>query len=289
MGKRGLVLIFALMVVAVLAILLGFSFLRSINENNLVKRYVSSIRAFWLAEAGIAEAICHMPYDTSGSVDDNNYTYSTQTSPLTAHYYRIDSQGSVWLAGGNTINRSLNAVVRTNPVNPNNFQHAIRTTVDLEVIGNVTINGPTEESASLNFPDLFELSKDEIKSIATHLYTDPPNNVTPVSGVTWVNLSAGQELRITSNTWSGSGILVVAGDAQITGGEFDGIIYVIGKLRMSGNPVINGSVLVESDAELVEDTTITGKVNINYDTGAITSALGPLEFISPEVVSWREA
>ncbi|OGX18540.1 MAG: hypothetical protein A3K83_07620 [Omnitrophica WOR_2 bacterium RBG_13_44_8b] len=110
--------------------------------------------------------------------------------------------------------------------------------------------------------------------------------MTPVDGITWVDLSPGEELRISSDTWSGSGLLVVGGDAQITGGTFNGILYVIGKLRMSGNPVINGSVLAESQAEI--DTTLTGNVTISYDSGAITSALGPLGFVAPVIVSWEE-
>lgn len=286
MGKRAVALIFALFVVLVITGLSGSFFLKSVNENILVKRHVNSIRAFWLAEAGVAEAISNMPNNVSGTVGGSNYTYSANTSALLGDYYQIDSWGSVTLPDADTVSRSLSAVVRTEPVDPSNFQHAIRTTVDLIIRGSVTINGPTEEYASLDFPDLFEHSKEEMESYATNSYTDPPNNVVPVDGITWVNLSPGQELRITSDTWQGSGILIVEGDAQITGGTFNGILYVMGELRMSGNPVINGTILAESSAEL--DTTLTGNVTINYDSGAIADALVPLQFISPEIVSWRE-
>ncbi|MCM8795184.1 MAG: hypothetical protein NC928_00615 [Candidatus Omnitrophica bacterium] len=292
-GKRGVVLIFTLLVSIVLYILLGSFFLKSINENNLVRRYVNSVRAFWLAEAGIAEAKRNMPNSIpSTALGTENYTYNATTSHLQGEYYQVVSTGSVMLERlpkPEVITRSLTAILKTNPVNPDNFQHAIRTTVDLVVKGNVRINGPYEENASFNFPSLFNYSKEDLKSSATHLYSDPPNNVTPVEGITWVDISPGGELRIASNTWAGSGILVVNGDMQITGGTFNGIIYVIGKLRMSGNPIINGSILVESDTELVEDTTLTGKVTINYDSDAIANVLDPLKFISPEIVSWCES
>jgi hypothetical protein len=174
-------------------------------------------------------------------------------------------------------------------VDADNFQHAIRTTVELRIQGSVDINGPYEDYAAFSFPDLFDNSQEDVEDAATHVYTDPANNVTPIDGITWVNLSPGEELRITSKTWIGSGLLVVAGDCQITGGTFDGIIYVMGKLRMSGNPVINGSILSESDTEVVEDTTVTGNVTINYDAAAIADALAFLDFIAPvESVAWRE-
>lgn len=286
MGKRGIALVLALFVITIIAGLSGSFFLKSVNENSLVRRAVNSTRAFWLAEAGIAEVLANMPNNASGTIGSGNYAYSAVCAPLTGDYYQVDSTGTVTLPNSDTVTRSLNAVVRTDPVDASNFQHAIRTTVELIVRGSVDINGPSEEFASLNFPDLFEHSKEEIESYATHVYTDPPVDVAPVDTITWVNLSEGEELRISSDTWSGSGILVVEGDAQITGGTFSGIIYIMGELRMSGNPVINGTILAESSAEL--DTTLTGNVTINYDVQAIADALEALQFISPEIVSWRE-
>lgn len=294
MGKRGIALIMAMLIIVVLSILSALFFSKAMNENKLVNRYVHSTRAFWLAEAGVAQAVRDLPNDVPVTpLGDSNYTFSAQTLQLTdSVYYQINSTGSVILPNVGIISRFIEVVVRTDPVGPNNFQHAIRTTSDLVIKGSVDINGPQEEFASLNFADLFEHTKEDIKSFATHLYTNPAVNVTPVDGITWIDLvppEPGQlppEFKISSDTWSGSGILVVAGDAQITGGTFNGIIYVIGKLRMSGNPVINGTVLVESETEI--DTTLTGNVTINYDSSAIATALTPLQFIAPVIVSWRE-
>lgn len=289
MGKqqqRAMALVMVLLFILVLSILGSSFFYGVINENKLVERYVSSVRAIWLAETGIAEAINNLPDDASGDLGGSNYTYSAHTSLLSGQYYQIDSTGAVSLPPMGTISRSLSAVVRTDPVEPGNFQHAIRTTSNLVVRGSVTINGSSEEFAPLNFADLFEHSKEDMRGYATHLYTDPPVNVTPVDNITWVDLSPGGEFRISSDTYSGSGILIVAGDAQITGGTFNGIIYVIGQLRISGNPTINGSILAESHTEI--DTTLTGNVTINYDANAITNALGPLQFIAPVIVSWKE-
>lgn len=302
--QRGIALIMALLLIFVLSMLSASFFSGVINENRLVKRFVNSTRALWLAEAGVAEAINNMPSNVSGSLyGDNNYSYSASTTlwPLSQNvYYQISSTGSVSVPSYGTISRSLTVITETTPVDPNHFQHAIRTTSDLVVKGSATINGPQEEFASLNFTDLFQHSKAEMESFATNPYVDPPVNVTPVEGITWVNISPGQEFRITSDTWRGGcgadgdcaatadngAILVVEGDAQITGGTYYGIIYVIGKLRMSGNPVINGTILAESSTEI--DTLLTGNVTINYDSSDITNALSPLQFVAPAVVSWKE-
>lgn len=309
MGKKGSVLIMAFLVVMVITILLTPLFLKAMNESSMVKRFINSTRAFWVAEAGVATAVANMPNNVSGSLDSNpNYLFSANTHLLSGNFFQIDSTGSVTLPGGGSISRSITAVAETFPVNPDNFQHAIRTTGNLRVQGNVTITGPQEEFASINFQELFGHTTAQMRSYADYLYSNPPVSVTPVEGITWVDLSPGEELRISADTWRGGiagemdeahpsdmslepnvdngAILIVSGDAQITGGTYYGIIYVIGKLRMSGNAQIYGTILAESGAEI--DTTITGTVDIIYDTDAIVNSLSPLGFINPAIVSWKE-
>jgi hypothetical protein len=291
MDRKGIALISALFLVLVLSILLVGFFFKTMTETNLVSRYAGYTRAFWLAEAGVAEGIMALPNNTSGCVGDTNHCYSVATSQISSLYYQIDSLGSVSLPSGGSVNRGVSAVVRTEEVDPTKFQFAIETTVELVIKGSVDINpdGSAKEFSDLNFPDLFGHSKEDIRSYADNLYSDPDNNILPCSGITWIDLSPGEEFMITSNLWQGSGILVVAGDAQITGGQFDGIIYVIGKLRIAGNPILNGSILAESDTEVVDDTTLTGNPTLNYDPTAISNAMDLLKFISPEIVSWRES
>jgi len=286
--KKGIALIMALFLVTIFSILSASFFSNVINENKLVRRNSDSVKAFWLAEAGVAEAINNMPANASGHLyGDSNYAYSASTINLSGQYYQISSTGTVSRPSSGAITRSVTVVTRTNPVDPAHFQHAIRTTSDLVVKGSVDINGPSEEFASLNFADLFQHSKEDLKSFATHLYTDPAGGIMPIDGITWIDLSPGGEFRASSSGWSGSGILVIAGDAQITGGTFNGIIYVIGRLRMSGNPVINGTILAESSTEI--DTALTGNVTLNYSNTFIINALNPLQFVAPVVVSWRES
>lgn len=56
MSKRGIALAVVLGVVAVLSVIIVSLFSMAIHENNLVRRYVNTVRAFWLAEAGVSKS-----------------------------------------------------------------------------------------------------------------------------------------------------------------------------------------------------------------------------------------
>jgi Tfp pilus assembly protein PilX len=295
--KRGVALLFTLLVAVVLAVLMASFFSRTINENNMVKRHIYSTRAFWLAEAGVAEAINRLPAmsvlpncSTRGTLDGDGFTYTACVSRLKSQYYQIDSTGSVIWSAGAGISRSIRAIVTTHPLSAGNFSNALATTGKLITNGNAyTINGTVQQNASLDFASLFGYSKEEIRSYAEsiygHLYTTIGSS-TVISGISWVDVPDGTELAVTGN-FAGSGLLIIKGDVHIAGTtDFDGIIYVIGKLRMSGTPVVNGAILAESDANI--NTTVSGHVTINYDQDEIAEALAALELVSATVVSWQE-
>jgi len=290
-------LIISLIVLVIISVLASLLFFRVSNDNRLVRMFTDSTRAFWLAEAGIARlktdlaAYCTAePPDNSvsGSIIDANHQYSASCAQRgSTEYYDVVSTGTVVASSpyANTT-RTINALLKTEPGDPGNFQHAIRAEGELKVGGSVTINGDQEEYASFGFEDLFGYTMAEVEAAATNHYTNPENNVTPVSGITWVDLTGNNQFVASNSGWSGTGILVVNGDADISGGTFDGILYVIGKLKMSGNPVISGTIIVESGADI--DTSVTGNVVINFDSGEITSSLEGLSFMGAEFVSWEE-
>ena len=144
-----------------------------------------------------------------------------------------------------------------------------------------------DENYTFDFEDIFGISKDAMKSGAVHFYTDPANNIMPVDHTTWVDINTLTEMKITETGWSGSGILVVDGNLAITGGHFSGIIWVIGTLRVSGNPIIDGTMFVESGAEF--DTTLTGNPTVNFDSDAVSDAFGFIPTISsPTMIGWKE-
>lgn len=173
-------------------------------------------------------------------------------------------------------------------------KYAMLTEGTLDIKGNASIDGDGDatlneegedyfQNTTLSFQDTFGISKAEMESGATYVYNNPGNNQQPVSDITWVNVDEGGEFKITGGGgWTGSGILVVDGDLQITGGTFNGVIWVVGTLKISGNPVINGAVLVESGAEV--DTSVAGNAKITYDENAVNGGFSCLR----EVLSWKE-
>ena len=144
------------------------------------------------------------------------------------------------------------------------------------------------------------MTEEQVKALAEgaqaqglgHVYTNPPANQQPVNGITWVELTGSSKYSISSN-WSGSGLLIVNGNGQnlaleISGDwTFTGMIWVIGKVKITGNPQITGGLFAESATGIESD--LSGNPTLNLDTLAVASAFGLLtptaEF---EVLSWRE-
>jgi len=290
-NNRGVVLVYSLLITVVLSILLGSLYLSSISENKQANQYINSIRALWLAEAGIATVKANPGLSAaSGNLGGNNYAYSVsspQVVPGTNNvYWIVNSTGTVTLPTGSSVSKTLTATIRTASVDSSKFPYAIGTTTDLITKGNVTINGPVSQNDNtINFNNMFGISKTTMKANANHLYTDSTFGQ-PVNGITWVDVSSGHTLTIAGN-FTGSGVLVVNGDMQISGtADFNGIIYVIGTLTMTGNATINGSVIAESSA--TADTTLNGSVTLNFDLPEIQNALTNVQFLNKQIVAWQE-
>jgi hypothetical protein len=294
MNNKGAVLVFGLVIILVLSVLASSFYFKSINENTLTKRYIESIRAFWLAEAGLAEATDHIPtLTTSGTIGNENYTYSTQGSSesinATVTLYTINSTGSVNMPSGGTVTRRITAEVAEVATRPAaaNFPYAIETTAHLDIKGAVTVNpsDSKKDHSALDFAALFGSTKADMETNATHVYT--PSNIGAIDGITWINVPAGSTLHVAGNL-AGSGILIISGNTRFSGTvDFNGIIYVIGTLTMTGTVTTNGSVLAESSTTV--DTTIRGTVNLNWDEEQINAALDLLRSATSTVVSWKES
>ncbi|MDP2921700.1 MAG: type II secretion system protein [Candidatus Omnitrophota bacterium] len=291
MNNRGFILVASYMVVAVLIILATTFSARSIGEKRVADKERDTVQALWLAEAGVDRAIIELPNTPlSGTLGIG--AYSTQTTALGSGKYLINSTGGVPLAtiSPNNAIRKVSAVVQQplNPANPGDVTSAITANGDVTVKGSAQVNGTIdEENEVFNFEDVFGISKDAMKSGAVHHYTDPANNITPVDHSTWVDIDTATEMKISDSGWSGSGILVVNGNLTITGGHFSGIIWVIGTLRISGNPILDGAFFVESGAEV--DTTLTGNPIVSFNGNAVSSAFGFIPSMSaPQIIGWKE-
>lgn len=304
MNKRGIALIFSLLVTVVLVILVNSFFVKTINENNAVKRHVFSVRAFWAAEAGIAEAIDNLPASpTNGFLGSCRYetTTSYRTTINSSNYYDINSIGIIAVPGGE-VRRTVSVVVKNGAVDPSKFKYGIGAANDLCFGGackkpaedyldpDVCNGGPCwkDFDNTINFQDLFGYSQSDVKAVATQ-YTDAnfmaATGGGAVGGVTWVDVAAGNTLNINGSA-AGSGILIINGDARIEGTyQFHGIIYVLGTLTARGTMDAYGSTIVASSAGI---DTINGTPEFHYNVADITSALQQLASNFANVVSWKE-
>lgn len=301
MNKRGMVLILSFLLMVVLSILSAAFFSFSINENNLIKRYDSSVKALWLAETGVAEAIRNLP-NSPNNGNIGNDTYGAVTTFRTTidinNYYDINSLGVVAFPGGGSVSRTVKVVAKTQAAsNPSKFQYAIDAANDIcfgaqcskdpgRWIHPSTCNGHScwkESDPTINFQDLFGHQLSDISAIANH-YTDS-NFPGTVSGVTWVDVASGSTLNL-EGSGTGSGVLIVNGNVKGRGTyNFNGIIYVLGTFQAaSGTLGIHGSVIVASSAGIDE---FNGTADITWDPIKIQDALNFVP-MKKQIVAWSE-
>jgi len=279
------------MVIAVIVILATGFAARSIGEQRAANKERDSIQSLWLAEAGLDKAISSLASTSlTGSLGNGNY--STQTSSISSTRFLITSTGGV--PDSDTTNpdnatRVITAIVEQpmNQADPSGVTSAIAANGDVEIKGGATVNGDVDENAIFDFEETFGISKETMRNNATNLYTNPENNVTPVTNITWADVDPEDEMTISDSNWTGSGILIVNGDARITGGNFSGIIWVVGSLWISGNPVLDGAIFVECGTEF--DTTVTGNPTVSFDGDSISGVFGYLPSdLPPQLISWKE-
>lgn len=307
MDKKAFTLVLVLGILAVLIVIGSALISLTSGENRMVGFQNNSMRAFYLAEAGIEEAICRLRIGDDyndfsgllyGAADGYGVDITPNASPLpppSVTTYAADSSGSYPdpNASGN-ITRRIKANIDVKPNgDPNNVTNAIEVNGTLTISGAVVINGGIRENTVLDFRSIFDITKEEMEAMAHNKYTDPENNKIPVDKITWVNLVNQSEFRISETGWSGSGILVVrepegsgSSALEIEGGTFNGVIWVIGNLRVSGNAVINGAIFVEGGS--AEVSKLTGTPEINYDAAQVANAFAYLGNSVIKVYDWQE-
>jgi len=278
-------------------------YFQSISENQHAKRYADSVRALWLAEAGIAKVKSQLglPAALNGYIDDSKYTYNvpTPTQIGATDYYTVVSTGTVTSPSGGSVSRTVSVTMKLIPPSASKFAYCAETTGDKLQYKAKNLEN-TENPANVaklnstqTFTDLFGVSKATMKAgVGTYYESRNLGSSLTVSGITWVDVTDANGLLDPSvllqiEHLNGSGTLVICGNFKITGlGTFDGILYVIGALTMRGNPTLNGTVFAESSADIDIDVDISGSSLVKYSSSAIAAALIPLS--SKQIVSWRE-
>lgn len=301
MNKRGVALLLGLIVILVLSILAAALYSRSISEHNLVRRHVSSTQALWLAEKGAAEAIAQLP--TVSSLGNSSFEYNTSTASVyvdgNSTTYRILSTGRA-ITEGDSVERGIENYVQYAPYQVNDdFNYSIEVNGPLRLQGSYEILPDDhedsyyyKESADVSFASRFGFSSEELKNLAIsqgHYYEDPASPLSSLPNqITWIKITDPDgQLTIPSTGWSGSGILVVEGETKIEGGTFDGILWVIGELTITGNAHLSGTIVSECTVDVT--TQVAGNPVLEWNNTKINSALGLLSpFADRTPLSWRE-
>lgn len=126
-------------------------------------------------------------------------------------------------------------------------------------------------------------------------YDLPPAQV--LDQINWVGPTDGY--ATTNNNYSindlcGTGILIVTGNLTLNGtcskgGNFTGLLYVMGDFRNQGNAIVKGAVVVEGQV-LTAGTSAGGTMTINYDNRVFLERGRHLAItrVSPLKATWRQ-
>lgn len=331
-NKKGMILIVSFIVITTLIVISSAFLIIAVTAKALANKDYYTNQAFWLAEAGIERGRLepdanwlsvtgsnppqyYLPLYNDGA-GIGQYEITKTQDAIDSKKFTYDSWGYIpsKTATNKKAEEGVRAVVKFNKYNIGEF--AFSTQGSLDVKGSATIDGDVLSGGTISVGGSAEITGDALDNrafVATfenvfgnteaellalppdHIYTDPPNNQEGVDGLTWVNFSSGGTFKISSSGWTGSGILIVkGGDLEMTGGTFNGIIWVVGSLKISGNAAINGSIFVESGAEV--ETGITGSPVLTYDKTLVETALGEIDASFPtmeidegyKIISWEE-
>ncbi|MCG8431618.1 MAG: hypothetical protein MJA29_10650 [Candidatus Omnitrophica bacterium] len=180
MAKRGSALMLSYMVITVLAIISTAFLVGGISESNAVAKHVASQQAFWIAEAGLAEALNSIRADnnwtpSNASIAYNNGTYFTE---------RVNNGTTVELRVTGTyegISRRVKGSLAAAGYRP--FENTISTGGDMTLAGfwaAVNVYGKTRLSGSFSKPwggsEYFEDKQEGVPSANTTLTVPDYNN-----------------------------------------------------------------------------------------------------------------
>jgi hypothetical protein len=152
--------------------------------------------------------------------------------------------------------------------------------------GNAEIVGGLNENAPMNFAQTFGHSMAEMKTMADHYYKNPKTSISPITGITYVELTGNKSLHM-SGHWSGDGILIVVGNFKDTGqADFEGVIWVEGgSFMMTGQSDVKGAIFVNTN----DTVKLTGNAYVEYDEDIVSDLIntgGSTSSSSYKILSW---
>ena len=221
----------------------------------------------------------------NGYIDSIQFSYNKHTT-----YTTIDAYVS-YQVNGTTNSKKSSVVVSGSSADP--ITNVLSANHHIHVDDYSTVNGIIVEHSTprLKFKDYFTVNTNYVKQNAPNYYVNPPDNKMPVEDVTYIKMGGGghkkkgpsSKFDVTSSTWSGTGVLVIDGDARFSSGQFNGIIWVTGWVDIWGDFVLNGAILAEDEIWIGGSS-----CSINYNSSIIEQSIASasLPFGAFEVLSW---
>jgi len=312
-AEKGIALIIVLLFL--MLILVAIASITFINSSAIrtVNTRTDTAKAFYLAEAGIQYARFQLSQDWTdhssktniplgeGEYDMNIYEVDTDNDgTMDPDKLRVRSTGKkAAINSDNEFARTIEVILQSDA---EAFSGIPGVNAAIEADGDVIIQGNAELDPSepvtysdFTFESIFGMTKETLKNIVINnaasndsvTYYDGAFSNEAVDGITWITAT---DPQITTNSWTGSGLLVIEGDMKITGGTFNGLLWVDGTLTINGNPEINGGIYVESDFNT--DTTDIGTARINQNDDYVAAASDEVKTllgsILPRIESWEE-
>jgi cytoskeletal protein CcmA (bactofilin family) len=272
--QKGAVMVLAVLFLLVLSMWGAATITLTRNDYLTTSNYIKEVQAYYLAEAGLEEAIAKIfgnptdiPSSHSGSLTTGSYAVAITESGHNPIIVVLNSVGSV----GN-INKTLNCELEIflGPENPVELEDPVQVIDDLEinnddwdgtdllVDGNLTLTSSAVITGNVNITgDIYMTGNSTINGAVftegslTMPHGSPKiiNNDAYVMGDFY--MGGGSFIR---------GDLYVGGNANITNGIVEGNVYVAGNLHMDGGAAILGYAFVEGDCLLDSSNEIDGDI-----------------------------
>jgi len=286
---------------------LGAMQFAGLQGQGIVKK-VAATQGFWIAEAGIEKEITHLrkgfdglpfappniPELPQGEYEVFVAKYQFSDGTFSTVRWNINSFGyipskALYDSGGQCVRKKI--YVEYGP----GIASAVNHKGGLDKGGSYTIQGG-ERQWDFHFEDIFNIGANEMKASAIAngtYYYDPKNNVSPITGISWVDVIQGGQLGITCDNWTGSGVLVINAEGvsnvnlHFEGGTFTGILWVIGDdVQITGNMGVSGTVFLDNGTSVSK---LKGNTAIAFDKESIDSAFKDNN-IEPNynIVAWKE-
>ena len=284
-GKNGNLLMTFILLVAVAAIFMSFFFVLIGRIRNLPLEK-NSVKAFYIAEAGIQKAIWNLTTPTGLGGQGSAWRTASLTEAFGGGQYTISvmngASGSITITSTGEVqgaSRSLQQRITSSSL-PAAFSYGIYNNGNLSLTGNSTIKGPIFSNGNMTISGNSNHPTGETDVSAGHTVKvngtivpatvlDPPPPLPTIDTTSYDSAIAAAGTYTAENKSYSSlnlagGTTYVNGNATISGAVTGG-----GTLVVSGTTTISGNVTVAPGTTIISNKTLTISGNTNFQTGSV--------------------